>query len=344
MTGQATEAPSPLWHSRLGADHRSAIGGSRASRPSARRDMASTLPARHRPRCYGRAHSRRGGAPGAIPSTILIGSGLRRVVEERRIEVRPGSTPSPTSRSSTFGDIAISRSDPSVVYAGTGEQQNRQSSSYGNGVYRSDDGGEHLDGTSVWKRHVIPGRVLVHPTNPDVVYVGAVGNLWAPVRRAAASSAARTAATPGSTCSSWTNQHGVIDMAMDLSRTRTCCTPPHTSGRAPPGGSTVAVRDPASTRSSDGGDHLGPRSAADCPRVTWAASGSRSSESNRERGDGAGRDRRPGRHAGASTARRTRALPGSASIVRTSARCTTRTSSSTRWTTPWCIPLPHAPT
>lgn len=80
---------------------------------------------------------------------------------------------------STFGDIAISRSNPNIVYAGTGEQQNRQSSSYGNGVYRSDDAGDTwthlgLDET----RHT--GRVVVHPTDPNTVWVGAVGNLWAP--------------------------------------------------------------------------------------------------------------------------------------------------------------------
>ncbi len=43
---------------------------------------------------------------------------------------------------STFGDLALAPSDPSVVYAGTGEQNNRQSTSWGNGVYRSDDGGD----------------------------------------------------------------------------------------------------------------------------------------------------------------------------------------------------------
>jgi photosystem II stability/assembly factor-like uncharacterized protein len=79
---------------------------------------------------------------------------------------------------STFGDIAISRSNPNVMYAGTGEQQNRQSSSYGNGVYRSDDGGDtwrHLGLEET--RHT--GRVVIHPTDPNTVYVGALGNLWA---------------------------------------------------------------------------------------------------------------------------------------------------------------------
>ncbi len=80
---------------------------------------------------------------------------------------------------STFGDLAIAPSDAMIVYAGTGEQQNRQSTSWGNGVYRSDDGGEtwrHLGLEET--RHI--GRVLVHPADPNVVYVAALGNLWQP--------------------------------------------------------------------------------------------------------------------------------------------------------------------
>ncbi|MCH8936685.1 MAG: hypothetical protein IIB90_13240 [Gemmatimonadetes bacterium] len=80
---------------------------------------------------------------------------------------------------STFGDVAISESDPNILYAGTGEQNNRQSTSWGNGVYRSDDGGEtwtHLG--LVETRHI--GKVEIHPSNPDIVYVAALGNLWAP--------------------------------------------------------------------------------------------------------------------------------------------------------------------
>jgi len=80
---------------------------------------------------------------------------------------------------STFGDLAIAPSNPNVVYAGTGEQQNRQSTSWGDGVYRSDDGGatwHHLGLANT--RHI--GRVRVHPTNPDIAYVAALGNLWAP--------------------------------------------------------------------------------------------------------------------------------------------------------------------
>ena len=80
---------------------------------------------------------------------------------------------------STFGDLAIAPSNPAILYAGTGEQQNRQSTSWGNGVYRSDDAGatwRHLGLEET--RHT--GRVQVHPTDPDIVYVAALGNLWRP--------------------------------------------------------------------------------------------------------------------------------------------------------------------
>ncbi|MBT4188893.1 MAG: glycosyl hydrolase, partial [Gemmatimonadales bacterium] len=80
---------------------------------------------------------------------------------------------------STFGDVDISRSNNDVIYVGTGEQQNRQSTSYGNGVYKTTDGGDswtHLGLAET--RHI--GRVRVHPSNPDIAYVAAMGNLWAP--------------------------------------------------------------------------------------------------------------------------------------------------------------------
>lgn len=80
---------------------------------------------------------------------------------------------------STFGDLAIAPSNPDVVWAGTGEQNNRQSTSWGNGVYRSTDAGESWTHLGLEEtRHI--GRVLVHPENPDLAYVGALGNLWKP--------------------------------------------------------------------------------------------------------------------------------------------------------------------
>jgi photosystem II stability/assembly factor-like uncharacterized protein len=79
---------------------------------------------------------------------------------------------------STFGDVAIAPSNPDIVYAGTGEQQNRQSTSWGDGIYRSDDGGDTWTHLGLEQTLHI-GRVRVHPTDPDIVYVAAQGNLWA---------------------------------------------------------------------------------------------------------------------------------------------------------------------
>ena len=78
---------------------------------------------------------------------------------------------------STFGDLAISKTNPDVIYAGTGEQQNRQSTSWGNGVYKSTDQGESWVSIGLEKTHHI-GKVIIHPDNENIVYVAALGNLW----------------------------------------------------------------------------------------------------------------------------------------------------------------------
>jgi photosystem II stability/assembly factor-like uncharacterized protein len=80
---------------------------------------------------------------------------------------------------SSIGDIAIAPSDPSVVWVGTGEPNNRQSSSWGNGIYKSMDAGKTWMHMGLKDSHHI-GRVVIHPTDPNVVYVAALGHLWGP--------------------------------------------------------------------------------------------------------------------------------------------------------------------
>lgn len=80
---------------------------------------------------------------------------------------------------SSIGDVTLDQSNPNLIWVGTGEPQNRQSSGWGNGVYKSTDAGNTwrhmgLDAT----KHI--GRILIHPRNPDIVYVAAVGDLWGP--------------------------------------------------------------------------------------------------------------------------------------------------------------------
>ena len=80
---------------------------------------------------------------------------------------------------STIGDIAIAPSDPSIVWVGTGEPNNRQSSSWGDGIYKSLDGGKTWQKMGLAATHHI-GRVVIHPKNPEVVYAAALGHLWGP--------------------------------------------------------------------------------------------------------------------------------------------------------------------
>lgn len=79
----------------------------------------------------------------------------------------------------SIGDIAIAPSDPNIVWAGTGEPNSRQSSSWGDGVYKSVDGGETWKYMGLKNTHNI-GRVVINPTNPDIVFVAALGHLWGP--------------------------------------------------------------------------------------------------------------------------------------------------------------------
>ncbi len=79
----------------------------------------------------------------------------------------------------SVGDVAVAPSNPSVVWAGTGEANNRQSSSWGDGIYKSLDAGRTWQSMGLRDTHHV-GRILVHPANPDVVYVAALGHLWGP--------------------------------------------------------------------------------------------------------------------------------------------------------------------
>ena len=79
----------------------------------------------------------------------------------------------------SIGDVAIAPSDRNVVWAGTGEPNNRQSSSWGDGVYKSIDGGTAWHHMGLKDSHHV-GRIVIHPPNPDIVYVAALGHLWGP--------------------------------------------------------------------------------------------------------------------------------------------------------------------
>ncbi len=77
----------------------------------------------------------------------------------------------------SIGAVAINQKNPAVVYAGTGESNMRNSVSYGNGLYKSTDGGDN------WKKigldsseHI--SKIIISAENPDIVYVAVPGALW----------------------------------------------------------------------------------------------------------------------------------------------------------------------
>jgi photosystem II stability/assembly factor-like uncharacterized protein len=80
-------------------------------------------------------------------------------------------------RVAAMGDLAIAPSNPEIVWAGTGEEDSRNSISPGGGVYKSTDGGLTWELMGLEDTHAI-GRILVHPTNADLVYVAALGHIW----------------------------------------------------------------------------------------------------------------------------------------------------------------------
>jgi photosystem II stability/assembly factor-like uncharacterized protein len=82
-------------------------------------------------------------------------------------------------RTGSVGAVAVAPSNPDVVWVGTGEGNNMRSSSWGTGVYKSTDGGKTWSSAMLAKSQHI-GRIVIDPRDPNVVYVAALGPLWAP--------------------------------------------------------------------------------------------------------------------------------------------------------------------
>lgn len=77
----------------------------------------------------------------------------------------------------SIGSITVCPSDPNVIYVGGGEKTVRGNVSYGSGVWKSEDAGKTWKSAGLTNsRHI--GRIRVHPTNPDIVYVAVMGDLF----------------------------------------------------------------------------------------------------------------------------------------------------------------------
>lgn len=120
------------------------------------------------------SHNARGGALGTVVYIAAASGGVWKTTnggmswEAVFDDEGPGSV----------GAVEVAASNSDIVWVGTGEDNNQRSSSYGDGVYKSTDGGKtwaHMGLRN--SQHV--GRIRVHPKNADVVFVASVGPMWA---------------------------------------------------------------------------------------------------------------------------------------------------------------------
>ena len=86
----------------------------------------------------------------------------------------------------SIGDIALAPSNPEVVWVGTGESNVRNSVSFGDGVYKSTDGGKTWQHMGLKDTERI-SAIAIHPQNPDIVYIGALGTPLVQTKSAACS-------------------------------------------------------------------------------------------------------------------------------------------------------------
>ncbi|MBU6324356.1 MAG: hypothetical protein KJS92_02615 [Bacteroidetes bacterium] len=77
----------------------------------------------------------------------------------------------------SIGAVAIQQNNPSVIWAGTGEGNPRNSHNSGNGIYKSIDGGRNWTRMGLELTRTIH-RIIIHRDNPDIIYVAALGSAW----------------------------------------------------------------------------------------------------------------------------------------------------------------------
>jgi len=86
-----------------------------------------------------------------------------------------------TYSTASIGDIAIAPSNPDIVWIGSGEANNRQSSSFGDGIYKSTDAGKTFTRMGLENSQTI-ARIIIDPKDPNIVYAAVLGHLFGPNR------------------------------------------------------------------------------------------------------------------------------------------------------------------
>jgi photosystem II stability/assembly factor-like uncharacterized protein len=80
----------------------------------------------------------------------------------------------------SIGDVKLNQSNPNIIWVGTGEECGRNSAAWGDGVYKSTDGGATFKNVGLKDSFNI-GRIILHPKDPNTVYVAAIGNIYGPI-------------------------------------------------------------------------------------------------------------------------------------------------------------------
>jgi photosystem II stability/assembly factor-like uncharacterized protein len=112
------------------------------------------------------------------PSVIYVGYAVGGVFKS----VNNGTTFEPifeTYPTASIGDLAVHPANPDILYVGTGEANNRQTSSFGDGMYKTTDGGKTFTNIGLKETQTI-ARIVIDPRSPDTVYVAALGHLFGP--------------------------------------------------------------------------------------------------------------------------------------------------------------------
>jgi hypothetical protein len=149
-----------------------------------------------------------------------------------------------TYSTASIGDIAIAPSNPDIVWVGTGEANNRQSSSFGDGIYKSTDAGKTFTKMGLENSQTI-ARIVIDPKDPNTVYVAVLGHLFGP--KNAEFTKPPTAARHGTTLSSSTKTRA-LPISLWTRPTTKRSTPRLTSDAELPGALMAAGRDPESGR------------------------------------------------------------------------------------------------
>jgi photosystem II stability/assembly factor-like uncharacterized protein len=112
------------------------------------------------------------------PSTYYVGYAVSGVVKT----TNNGTTFEPvfdTYGASSIADLALAPSDPNILYVATGEANNRQTTSYGDGLYKSSDAGKTFKKVGFENSQTL-GRVVIHPKDPNTVWIAVGGDLYGP--------------------------------------------------------------------------------------------------------------------------------------------------------------------